>query len=52
MRLEERFVALTASGKHKEELSAEDILVVDLDGHARVTAFKENNLESVVKNYR
>ncbi len=31
-RLEDQFVAVTASGKHKGELTAEDVLVVDLQG--------------------
>jgi len=34
-RLDERHVAITVSGRHKGELSAEDFLVVDLDGQVR-----------------
>ena len=40
IRLDEHFVAVTASGRHKGELSAEDILVVELDGSAQDSAKK------------
>ncbi len=39
-RLEEQFVAVTASGKHKGELSTEDVLIVDLDGKAQSSTKK------------
>lgn len=32
-RLEEQFVAVTVSGKHKGELTTEDVLIVDLNGN-------------------
>jgi methylthioribulose-1-phosphate dehydratase len=34
-RLEEQCVVVTASGKHKGELTTEDVLIVDLDGKAQ-----------------
>ncbi len=34
-RLEEQFVVVTASGKHKGELTSEDVLIVDLEGKSQ-----------------
>jgi methylthioribulose-1-phosphate dehydratase len=34
-RLEEQFVVVTASGKHKGELTPEDVLIVDLEGKSQ-----------------
>jgi methylthioribulose-1-phosphate dehydratase len=39
-RLDEHYVAVTASGKHKGELAAEDILIVDLSGNVQGSAKK------------
>jgi|SRR5579871_3662304 len=39
-RLEEQLVAVTVSGKHKGELSAEDVLIVDLSGNAHAGSKK------------
>ncbi len=39
-RLEDQFVAVTASGKHKGELTTEDVLIVDLNGNAQDSAKK------------
>lgn len=39
-RLDEQSAAVTASGKHKGELTAEDILIVDFNGNAQGSAKK------------
>jgi methylthioribulose-1-phosphate dehydratase len=39
-RLEEQVVVVTASGKHKGELTTEDVLIVDLNGNAKGTTQK------------
>ena len=39
-RLDEELVAVTASGKHKGELTKDDVLIVDLNGNAQGSAKK------------